>query len=110
VSNQDNIVHQKPEDQKNIDLNNITKGEVNDLIKSGFDDLLFMLPVKSIFDGDGSFSKNDSNEKFDLVGQLKGMIEFQKGIGESTKNLEEALDKYSNIHGKPFPKRIDMKA
>jgi len=113
VSNQNNIVPQEADKQKTIDLRNTSTSDINNLIKSGFDELLFKLPTKALLDGNGNIAKNggyQTNESFDLIGQIEGMIEFRKSIGKPTENLEEALGKYNKIDGQSFPKSIDLKA
>jgi len=100
--------------QKKIDLKNISMDEINGLIRSGVDGgLLDFLPIKSILDNNGKFNEGAgylSNEKIDLISQVKERIEFQKSIGKPTDFLENTLKKYTELDGQLFPKKIDLTA
>ena len=96
--------HIKDNSQKNnlVDLNNISRNEINSLIRSGVDGgLLDHLPIKSILDDNGNLSSGggyQADEKFDLISSMEQLINYKKSINRSTEADEHVLEKYMAIH------------
>jgi len=99
---------------KKVDMCNISLNEVNELIRSGVEGLLDVMPWsgvdldKYINDSDGSYREYLANQKIDFIGQIENSIAFEKSRGQSTNFLENILENLNQINGTEFPAKIDI--
>ncbi|WP_446809635.1 hypothetical protein ACH50O_20660 [Methylomonas sp. 2BW1-5-20] len=95
--------------RKNVDMHNVSLNEINSLIKSGVDGLLDIVPCIPVAINNQSQADDIGNVKVDYLGQIEGMIEFQKGRNQDTAFLEKVLSNVKRIDGMALPALVDVK-
>jgi len=110
---------------RRVDMRNVSLNEINELIKSGVDGLLDVIPYNNITeflnlsvtpdgsyhqnsDPDGSYRESIMNKKIDFIGNIENAIKFEKSIGKSVEFLEKVLVNLNRINGMEFTSRIDI--
>ncbi len=98
-------------------MRNVSLAEINQLIKSGVDGLLDVLPVSNIGESmrlanSGAASDREilMNQKVDFIGQIEKSIAFEKSRGLSTAFLENVLANLNRIDGMSLPASMDITA
>lgn len=95
---------------KTIDMRNISLNEINELIKSGVDGLLDIVPAVSSQLTDQYGSESAANTKVDFISQIEAGIEFKKSIGENVDFLNKVLANIRSLNGMKMPVRINASA
>ena len=91
---------------RTIDMSNVSLNEINELIKSGVDGLLDVVPFVSpqiLNEGGAAYA---ANIKVDYIGQIQDAISYQESIGRKTEFLERVLDNVKKIDGLKVPNNI----
>jgi len=93
--------------RKTVDMRNVSLNEINALIKSGVDGLLDVVPYIPTTLTRKSAAREGRDVKIDYLGQLEGIIEFQKNRQEDTAFLERVLRNVNRIDGMALPAALD---
>jgi len=91
-----------------VDMKNISLNEINELIRSGVDGLLEMVPFISPLTVNQYGKEYAANIKIDFLAQVEGSIEFKRSIGKDTTLIEKVLDKLKSLDGTKMPENIDI--
>lgn len=93
---------------RTVDMRQVSLNEINALIKSGVDGLLDVVPYMPIATINPSGAPDAGDVKVDYLGQIEGLIEFQKSRNESTAFLERVLSNVKRINGMALPPKLDV--
>lgn len=93
---------------RTVDMRNVSLNEINELIRSGVDGLLDVVPFirPNIINQYGS--EYAANVKVDFLSQIETDIEFKKSRGEDTAFIEKVLENIQNIDGTKMPLKLDV--
>jgi len=93
---------------RNVDLRNVSINEINELIRSGVEGLLEVVPFISPQIVNQYGAERAANIKIDFLGQIERSIGYKKSIGQETEFLQELLETLKEIDGTKFPSQIDV--
>ena len=93
-----------------VDMRHVSLNEINALIKSGVDGLLDVVPYTPIATINPSGATDAGDVKVDYLGQIEGLIEFQKSRHEDTAFLERVLSNVKRLDGIALPTKLDVMA
>jgi hypothetical protein len=92
---------------KTVDMRNVSLSEINQLIRSGVDGLLDVVPFVSPSIINQYGPEYAANVKVDFLGQIESSIEFKNSRGEDTAFMEKVLENIKNIDGAKMPLKVD---
>jgi hypothetical protein len=101
-------VNEPGSQSRTVDMRNVSLNEINELIKSGVDELLDIVPFippQIIAERGAEYA---ANLKIDYIGQIQGAIEFERSIGSNTEFLERVLENVKEIDGMRIPDGIHV--
>jgi hypothetical protein len=93
---------------RTVDMRQVSLNEINALIKSGVDGLLDIVPYSPTATINPSGAQDAGDVKVDYLGQIEGLIEFQKSRHEDTTFLEKVLNNVKRIDGMALPPKLDV--
>ncbi|NOX75389.1 MAG: hypothetical protein GXP17_01930 [Gammaproteobacteria bacterium] len=95
---------------KTVDMRNVSLNEINTLIRSGVEGLLDVIPFvpPNIINQKGA--EYAANIKIDFLGQVEGIIEYNKSIGKDITFSQKILENLKNIDGMKLPLKINVVA
>lgn len=95
---------------RTVNMRQVSLNEINALIKSGVDGLLDVVPYIPISTSSPFAAADAGDLKVDYLGQIEGMIDFQKSRHEDTAFLEKVLSNVKRIDGMALPSKLDVMA
>jgi hypothetical protein len=93
---------------RHIDMKNISFNEINELIKSGVEGLLDIVPAIPVQVINQYGYEYAANVKIDYFSQVQGQIKFQKSTGRDTAYLERVMDNLKKLDGMKLPEKINL--
>lgn len=93
-----------------IDMRNVSLDEINNLIMSGVEGLLDIVPATGNNAVSGYSSEYTGSTKIDLLGQVEVYIKYQKSINDDASGLERILDNLKKIDGMKIPRSVSTLA
>jgi hypothetical protein len=94
---------------KVVNMRNVSLNEINELIKSGVDGLLDILPYSPSQSVGYSGSKVSGSIKVDFISHVENQIKFQESIGGNAVLLKKILANIKEINGMEMPQKINLK-
>ncbi len=95
---------------KTVDMRNVSLNEVNQLIRSGTDELLQIVPFVPPHIINKYGPEYAAGVKVDFLGQVETSLEFHRSRGEETGILEKVLEKLIDIDGTVISTKVDVMA
>ncbi|MDT4289150.1 hypothetical protein RO575_06255 [Methylomonas sp. MO1] len=103
-------VAEQSQASRTVNMRQVSLNEINALIKSGVDGLLDVVPYIPISTSNPFAAPDAGDLKVDYLGQIEGMIDFQKSRHEDTTFLEKVLNNVKRIDGMALPPKLDVMA
>jgi hypothetical protein len=94
---------------KVVNMRNVSLNEINELIKSGVDGLLDIVPYNPSQNVRYAGTDNAGSIKIDYISHVENQIKFQKSIGGDVAFLEKVLANIKEINGMEMPTKINLK-
>ena len=95
---------------KTVDMSNVSLNEINELIKSGAEGLLdvipFFIPPNIINEYGAEYA---ATIKVDALKQMEERIAFAESLGDDTTILKNVLNKLISLDGSELPHKINFK-